>query len=133
MSKKNKKFIAVVFLIWVTLFAYRGILFTPDAVGQYPWGSDTLGHITKAEYLKQQIDDGILFPNLFTDWYLGHQILRYFPPLPYYLLVGLINLTGNSLAATNWFIALCALMGGLMCLPFRRWIGWTLATFGGIL
>jgi uncharacterized membrane protein len=132
MSITHKKFIAVIFLIWVALFTYRGILFAPDSVGQYPWGSDTLGHILKAEYLKIQIDEGNIYPNLFTDWYLGQQMLRYYPPLPYYLLVVLINITGNSLVAANWFIALCALIGGLMCLPFRRWVGWLSATFGGV-
>jgi len=117
----------------VALFAYRGILFPPSGASLYPWASDTLGHVTKAEYLQQKLAEGDFYPDIFPNWYAGVQMLRYYPPLPYYLLVGLTCATGSSVAAANWFIALCALAGGLVWLPYRRWIGWLPATAGGVL
>ncbi len=115
------------------LFCYRGILFPPSPDARYPWASDTLGHIVKAEYLHAQIAQGHVYPDIFPGWYLGVQMLRYYPPLPYYLLVGLSVVVGDSVAAANMFIVLCALAGGLTWLLYRRWIGWLPATVGGAL
>lgn len=125
--------LAAASLVLATLFVYRGILFAPDAANQYPWASDTLGHVMKVEYLQQQMAAGHPYPDIFPGWYVGVQMLRYYPPLPYYLLVFLTYAIGNSMTAANCFIALCALAGGLAWLPYRRWLGWLPATVGGIL
>jgi uncharacterized membrane protein len=124
--------LAVVLLKAATAFVYRGILIAPNAE-LYPWASDTLGHVLKVEYLRQQTAQGILYPDLLPAWYLGVQMLRYYPPLPYYVLAGLTGVTGNAISAANGFIALCALMGSLFCLLYHRWAGWLPATAGGLL
>ena len=124
--------IGVILIGLVTLLTYRGILFpVGDAV--YPWASDTLGHVLKAGYLQQKLAQGVLYPDFFPAWYMGLQMLRYYPPLPYYLLVGLTYIAGDAVIAANWFIALCALAGGLAWLPYRRWLGWVPAVAGGAL
>ncbi len=115
------------------LICYRGILVADPHTTLYPWASDTLGHVIKAEYLLQQLAQGHLYPDLFPGWYVGVQMLRYYPPLPYYLLVILIVIGGNSIAAANWFIVLCATLGGLGWLPYRRWVGRLPAVAGGVL
>lgn len=117
----------------VSLFLYRNILLPPTGIQLYPWASDTLGHVIKAEYLQAQIEMGKLYPDLFPGWYVGVQMLRYYPPLPYYLLVVLTTVIGHSIAAANWFIVLCALVGGLAWLSYRRWIGLPAAVVGGTL
>jgi uncharacterized membrane protein len=112
---------------------YRGILFPSNSAERYPWGSDTLGHLRKVDYLEQQLAQGILYPDLLPDWYLGLQMMRYHPPLPYYLLAGLNVFVHDTVAAGNWLIALCAFVGGASWLLYRRWIGWGPALIGGIL
>ncbi|MBN1580845.1 MAG: hypothetical protein JXA89_09100 [Anaerolineae bacterium] len=124
---------SIALIALVTLYVYRHILFPPAGIQLYPWASDTLGHVIKAEYLAQQVAEGHYYPDLFPGWYVGVQMLRYYPPLPYYLLIAIDALTGNSIAAANWFIAVCALGGGLSWLLYRRWLGWLPATIGGAL
>ena len=122
------------FLIGLTaLIGYRTILFPPAGELFYPWASDTLGHLLKVEYLADNFDKEVFYPKLLPDWYMGMQFLRYYPPLPYIILLGLEFLTSNTIAAGNWFILLCALVGGFSWLLFWRWIGILPAILGGIL
>lgn len=125
--------VSVLLLTVGAALIYQGILSAPDDASLYPWASDTLGHVLKVEYLKQQIEQGILYPDLLPAWYMGVQMLRYYPPLPYYVLVGLTWVTGDAIFAANGFIALCAWLGALFCLLYRRWVGWWPATAGGAL
>jgi len=125
--------LSVALITVATLVCYRGILFVPSDVQLYPWASDTLGHVMKTEFILEQIQAGQPIPTLFPEWYMGLQILRYYPPLPYLLLVGLSAIIGSSVVAANWFIAFCALAGGLTWLLYERWVGWLPATAGGIL
>lgn len=120
-------------IVLAALLVYRAILFPPPGVSLNPWASDTLGHLLKVEYLSENLAQGILFPRVFPDWYMGMQFMRYYPPLPYFILVALQFVTPDSFAAANWFIMLCALAGGLSWLLFRRWIGLIPAILGGIL
>lgn len=80
--------------------------------GQYPWGSDTFGHIFKADLLYKNILNGNIYP-LFTElWYNGIQPFRYWAPLPYYILaVFQILAQGDPIAAYNIFIAFCFIGG----------------------
>ena len=108
-------------------------LLLPAGQALYPWASDTLGHVLKVEYLQEQIAGGTLYPNLMPQWYMGLQVFRYHAPLPYYILWGLTRSVGDAVYAANLFIALCALLGGLSWLLYRRWMGWAPAVAGGIL
>ena len=91
---------------------YANVVFPRDADAIYPWSSDTWGHLIKAVYLREQIAEGIWYPDLFPEWYSGEQMLRYFPPLTYYSLVGLNELTGNIFMAGNYLMFMAALIGG---------------------
>ncbi|NUM43664.1 MAG: hypothetical protein HUU38_03080 [Anaerolineales bacterium] len=104
-----------------------------DTAHLFPWGSDTSGHALKVEYLLQELAKGHLYPDLLPSWYMGLQMMRYHPPLPYYLLAGLAVMLGSSLRAANLFIVLCAWAGGASWMLFRRWIGWGPALIGGML
>lgn len=109
--------LAPLLLLALTLGIYAPLLFSTGL----PWGSDTLGHLMKVAYLSQQIDAGNWYPNIFPGWYLGIQLFRYYPPLPYYLLLPLYWLSG--LAAASWFVFFCGWLGGLAVLLFARWLG----------
>jgi uncharacterized membrane protein len=122
---------AITLLVLLALLIYHSILFPASVTPGYPWGSDTLGHILRAETMQEGIQQGDWLPRLMPDWYLGIQLFRYYPPLPYILLAGLTALGHDPVAAANWFLFLCALAGGLSWLAFRRWTGWVPALLGG--
>ena len=130
-SKRLTVSITVLFCL-LTLFIYRPILF-PGGEATSPWGSDTLGHVMKTEYLQEQIAQGKFYPDLFPGWYMGVQMMRYYPPLPYYLLLLLSYLVGSTITAAAWLVALCALAGGVSWLLFQRWMGLAPAVVGGAL
>jgi uncharacterized membrane protein len=120
-------------IVGATLLLYRSVLFVPAGQPRYPWGSDSLGHVFRAEFVQQQLAAGHLYPALLPDWYLGIQLLRYYPPLPYYLMIGTAGFTGDMVAAANWLLAASAAAGGLGWLLYRRWVGWLPAVLGGML
>lgn len=121
---------ALILLAVVT--AYYNLLFPPT--GQiYPWGSDTWGHLQKAEYLYGEILHGNFFPEFTADWYNGYQPFRYYAPLPYYIMVILREITGNIFSACNLYIFVCVLTGSLFWLFFAGRMGIWPATMAGIL
>ncbi len=125
--------VAALVILAATLIVYRGVVFQPDPAARYPWSSDAWGYLIKADYLLGQIEEGNLYPDLFPQWYSGQQMLRYYAPLPYYVLVTLIPLAGDTFEAGNWFLFLAALGGGLSMLLFARRFGLVFATLGGVL
>jgi uncharacterized membrane protein len=98
-----------------------------------PWGSDTLGHVSRLDFLASSIQPGSSVPDIYPDWYLGMQLFRYYPPFTYYVLILIQMFTGQAVLAVNWFIVLCALVGGLSFLLFKKWIGWLPALGGGLI
>ena len=125
--------IAALAIILVAVMVYFGVVFPRDSNSIFPWSSDAWGHLIKAVYLEENMADGNFYPDIFPDWYSGQQMLRYFPPLSYYLLVGIHQVTGNIFTAGNLFIFATALIGGLAFLLFASRVGLFWATLGGIL
>lgn len=105
-----------------TAFLYRRILWPAPGQG-YPWGSDTWGHIKKAEFLLQELRSGNFFPSFSPMWYNGVEPFRYWAPLPYYLLSGLMWALSNPFLAAGWYVAICALAGGAGWLLMRKRLG----------
>lgn len=126
-------FLAGLLLTVLVLAALRDLWLPTADQAIYPWGSDTLGHLIKVEYLQQEIAAGHLYPNLFPAWYNGIQLLRYYPPLPYYVLVALNRVIRDILITGHWFVILTALVGALSLLAFARWVGWGPAILGAFL
>ena len=124
--------IAVLVIALVTFALYSGVIFPRDLDAVYPWSSDAWGHLIKAVYLRQEIGEGNWYPDLFPEWYSGQQMLRYFPPITYFALVGLNELTGNIFMAGNYLLFITALLGGVSVLLFAPRIGLGWATVAGI-
>lgn len=124
---------AALFIGMSALILYRWVLFPVGDLARYPWGSDTWGHLIKVQFLGQEVAQGNLYPNLFPDWYAGVQLFRYYAPLPYYALLAVQLAVPDPFQAGNWFLFLCALLGGLSFLLYQRWIGLLPATLGGVL
>lgn len=101
--------------------------------GLLPWGSDTLGHLLRYQFVYQNILAGNWFPQIMPEWYMGMQLLRYYAPLPYHFLFFLHTVFGSPVAALHGFIIFWALFGGLSWLPFQRYLGAVPAVIGGIL
>jgi uncharacterized membrane protein/6-pyruvoyl-tetrahydropterin synthase len=114
-------FILLVFL-GATAFLYRRILWPPPGQG-YPWGSDTWGHIKKAQFLLQEILNKNYFPCFSPMWYNGVEPFRYWAPLPYYLLAGLMRVLGDPFLAAGWYVAVCAFIGGAGWLLMKDRLG----------
>ncbi|GAP62004.1 hypothetical protein ARMA_0427 [Ardenticatena maritima] len=113
------------------LWFYAPVLFAP--AGTYPWAPDTLGHVLKATYLAESVAQGVWYPDLFPGWYMGLQMLRYYPPAAYYLIAALAQVAPNMLVATNWLMVGALLVGACGWLLYRRWLGMGWALVGGAL
>lgn len=123
---------AILVIVLATFALYAGVVFPRDPDVIYPWSSDAWGHLIKAVYLRQEIAEGNWYPDLFPEWYSGQQMLRYFPPITYYALVGLNELTGNIFMAGNYLLVITALVGGVSVLLFAPRIGLVWATAAGV-
>ncbi|MCR4398046.1 MAG: 6-pyruvoyl-tetrahydropterin synthase-related protein [Firmicutes bacterium] len=119
-------------LALVAAAAYRELLLPQPSAG-YPWGSDTWGHIAKAEFLLAEIRRGNLYPRFNPAWYNGVEPFRYWAPGPYYALAAMATLCGDSFTAAGWFVAICALVGGTGWLLHRRRLGFPVALALGTL
>ncbi|MEW5920721.1 MAG: 6-pyruvoyl-tetrahydropterin synthase-related protein [Bacillota bacterium] len=119
-------------IMLIAFIAYYQII-TPQFRLHYPWGSDTWGHLFKAEFLFQQIMQGDFFPQFTEYWYNGAQPFRYWAPLPYYMIALLRFFSTDIFMAGNYYVFGCALLGGLSLLFFARRIGIWPATLAGII
>ncbi len=133
LQPRERYAIGVLAIVIAALVIYFGVVFPRDADRIFPWSSDAWGHLVKAVYLREQIGDGQFYPDLFPSWYSGQQLLRYFPPLSYYAIVGINEITNNIFTAGNLFIFATALLGSLSFLLFARRIGVFWAVVGGVL
>lgn len=72
-------------LVWIV---YRN--------GIYPSGSDTMCHIYKGDILYKEILKGNFYPLIDPMWYNGVEMMRYWAPLPVYVLALCEALTGGK-------------------------------------
>ena len=87
--------------------------------GRYPQGSDTFCHLYRADLLLKNIQTGNWFPLYDSTWYNGVEIMRYWGPLPLYLLAGLEWMIG-----TNVLDAYVLLLGVLLLIGGCGWLLW---------
>lgn len=114
-SKWMKNGIGIVLLL-VGAAIVSGYLYMTKA---QPSGDDIWGHLYKAEFMYDNIREGNWFPLFDAKWYNGIQLYRYWPPLSYYILAGLMNLTGGSLLRAYYLLAAVVFFfGGL---PWVLW------------
>ncbi|MEW6276117.1 MAG: 6-pyruvoyl-tetrahydropterin synthase-related protein [Bacillota bacterium] len=121
---------AACLILGAALLAYHRILFAPPQA-LCPWGSDTWGHLYKAEFLAGEIGKGNLYPSLSAQWYNGCQPFRYWAPLSYYLVAAVKSWAANVFLAGNIYFFLCAFLGGLGWLLLAGKLGlWPAALAG---
>jgi hypothetical protein len=106
----------------------------------YPWGSDTWGHLDRAQYMGDMIRlhglaDGFVKSAWMPDWYLGDPMRVYYPPLALWVLGPLTALTNNVFLAYRMLVtAILFLLGVSVYIVGVRWgqNRW-LAMVGGLL
>lgn len=108
-----------------TALSYAGILgalyLWIYRTGQYPWGSDTWGHLFKGHFLYEEVSRGNFYPLYTSLWYNGIQPFRYWAPIPYYFLLALELFTGgDSLKVYNLFIGSVFLAGAVPWIMMGR-------------
>ncbi len=99
MKPKKKKYKIIFNIGMVLLFGLltAGVMGCVYISGIYPAGSDTMCHVYKGERLYQEIRNGNLYPLLDMRWYNGVEILRYWAPLPVYVMAGCIAIAFGNL------------------------------------
>ena len=97
--------------------------------GYYPQGSDTMCHLYKGEQLLNSIRSGTWYPLYDQFWYNGVQMMRYWAPLPVYVLAFCQFLAGGDIFGGYLvFVALVFFFGALAWLYIgikkdRFWMG----------
>lgn len=102
------------------------LLLVAELLGMYlyhiefqPSGGDIYGHFYKSQVMYNSIKQGNWYPLFDFKWYNGIQLYRYWPPLSYYLMSGLMSLKGGSLIDAYYMFAIFSLfVGGL---PWVLW------------
>lgn len=64
--------------------------------GSYPRGSDTMFHVYRGNVVYQSIRNGVAWPLYDPLWYNGVELLRFWAPLPAYLMAGCQALAGGD-------------------------------------
>ncbi len=96
--------------------------------GNYPSGSDTYCHLYRADIILQNIREGNWFPLYDPYWYNGVEIMRYWGPVPLYVLALMQYIGGNVFAGYIGYIGLLFVVGAVGWLMFGRrisrlWMG----------
>ena len=87
--------------------------------GLYPQGSDTFCHLYRADLVLEHIKNGNWFPLYDSRWYNGVEIMRYWGPIPLYLIAGL-----EWIIKSTVLDAYILLLGFLIVLGGCGWLLW---------
>lgn len=96
MMKKIGKIIFLLISLAVYAVAAFLIVYVVQRSGVYPSGSDTMCHIYKGDVLYHEIKAGNWYPLYDSMWYNGVQMMRYWAPLPVYVLAFCQWVAGGS-------------------------------------
>lgn len=112
----NKKLINLLALVAYGLMTVAIVYFVFQS-GTYPGGDDTMCHIYKGELLYRELQHGNLYPLLDPMWYNGVEVMRYWAPLPVYVLAFC-----EAFAGGNPFIGYLVFVGLVFFLGAAVWL-----------
>lgn len=104
-----KAFVGMLFFAMVAV----GILYSMKISGNYPQGTDTLSHLYRADVLLNSIKEGVFYPLYDNMWYNGVELMRYWAPVPLYILAGLEAVAGSMLGGYLLFVASVFFVGAV--------------------
>lgn len=102
---KFKHVFALVFLIAFTL-----IIFRPYSDPGFPAGFDVLPHMSRVDQIKQIMDQSGTYIDWSDDWYGGHNLLHFYPPLSYFVMLPIYAVTNDSALTAKIFTVFCFLL-----------------------
>lgn len=118
-----KKKIGVVIAVLLYAAIAVGIAVCIKMGGNYPTGADTMCHVYKGDSLYQSIGQGDIYPLYDRFWYNGVQMMRYWAPLPVYVLaLCQMFVGGSALQGYLLYVAMIFFTGALvwLCLGVRN-------------
>lgn len=92
----KKTLLAVLFILVSAVV----MMYTVTESGIYPRGSDTLNHMYRGRLVYEGIKEGNWYILYDTSWYNGIELMRYWAPVPLYMLAGCLFLTGGNLMSS---------------------------------
>lgn len=113
--KTNKIFLVIKLIIGlICLIALASITtYIVKISGRYPQGSDTFCHLYRADLILKNIKQGNWYPLYDSTWYNGVEIMRYWGPIPLYIIAGLEwAIQSSVLDAYVLFLGVLVLLGG---------------------
>lgn len=112
----SKKLINLLALAAYGLMAAAIVYFVFQS-GTYPGGDDTMCHVYKGQFLYRELQRGNLYPLLDPMWYNGVEVMRYWAPLPVYVLAFCQALAGgNPFSGYLVFVGLIFFLGAAVWL-----------------
>lgn len=126
----KKTLLAVLFI----LVSAAVMMYTVTESGIYPRGSDTLNHMYRGRLVYEGIKEGNWYILYDTSWYNGIELMRYWAPVPLYMLAGCLFLTGGNLMSSYiLFLGVLFVLGACGWLLFGvRYQKQYLAAFLGV-
>ena len=97
-------------MAWLIMYVLQGW-------GIYPAGSDTYCHLYRGDVILQNIKEGNLFPLYDPYWYNGVEIMRYWGPVPLYVLAFLEWIGQDMFAGYIGYVGFLFVLGA---------VGWVL-------
>ena len=93
-KRKGLKILAAVLFLLCGAAALMGVI---AQSGIYPRGSDTLNHLYRARLVYEGIKEGNWYILYDPGWYNGIELMRYWAPVPLYMIAGCLFVTGGGL------------------------------------
>lgn len=113
------KILKLLAAIGIIISASAAVMYSIKIGGYYPTGSDTFCHIYRADFIYRSIASHNFYPLYDPNWYNGVEIMRYWGPLPLYVLAFLQFIAGgDSMTAYLLFVGFIFAFGSF---------GWLLA------
>lgn len=114
LTKKKFPWAELVISVLFLMAAAAVIVWMIAESGVYPRGSDTFNHLFRGKLVYDGIREGNFYLLYSEKWYNGIELMRYWSPLPLYLIAGCIALAGGDMM--NGYLVLIAaiiLIGGI--------------------
>lgn len=108
----TKRLLALVYMGIIGVLGFL-IMLVLKEWGNYPAGSDTYCHLYRADVILEQIKSGNWFPLYDPYWYNGVEIMRYWGPIPLYVLALTEYIGGSVFQGYLGFVGLIFVLGAL--------------------
>lgn len=123
-----------VLALMVLAVAIGAVAFPLLTSKDYPVGADVLGHLFKVWHLTQRILETGTLERWMPEWYMGHSVLQYYPPLSIFAMLPINLLVGDILLVHKIFVFFSLWVGAVFVyLIARDWLGRVTGVCAGLI